>query len=35
MKIEILTTPDCSNCSLVEKMPDLLGFKEFNDKLNY
>jgi len=22
MKIEILTTPDCSNCSVVEKMLD-------------
>lgn len=22
MKIEILTTPDCSNCSIVEKMLD-------------
>ena len=27
MKIEILTTPDCSNCSVVEKMLDELGFE--------
>ncbi len=25
MKVEILTTPDCSNCSVVEKMLDELG----------
>ena len=24
MKVEILTTPDCSNCSVVEKMLDEL-----------
>lgn len=27
MKVEILTTPDCSNCSVVEKMLDELGVK--------
>ncbi len=27
MKIEILTTPDCSNCSLVEKMLDEEGLE--------
>jgi len=27
MKVEILTTPDCSNCSVVEKMLDDLGIK--------
>ncbi len=27
MKVEILTTPDCSNCSVVEKMLDDLGVK--------
>ena len=27
MKIEILTTPSCSNCSVVEKMLDDLGIK--------
>ncbi|HXV66051.1 MAG TPA: thioredoxin family protein [Nitrosopumilaceae archaeon] len=27
MKIEILTTPDCSNCKIVEKMLDEEGFK--------
>ncbi|MEK6962414.1 MAG: thioredoxin family protein [Thermoproteota archaeon] len=27
MKVEILTTPDCSNCSVVEKMLDELGIK--------
>jgi glutaredoxin len=27
MKIEILTTPDCSYCSIVEKMLDEEGFK--------
>jgi len=27
MKIEILTTQDCSNCSVVEKMLDDLGFE--------
>jgi len=25
MKVEILTTPDCSNCSVVEKMLDEMG----------
>ena len=25
MKVEILTTPDCSNCSVVEKMFDEIG----------
>ncbi len=25
MKVEILTTPDCSNCSVVERMLDELG----------
>jgi glutaredoxin len=25
MKVEILTTPDCSNCSVVEKMFDEAG----------
>ena len=25
MKVEILTTPDCSNCSVVEKMLDEIG----------
>ncbi len=25
MKVEILTTPDCSNCNVVEKMLDELG----------
>jgi len=27
MKVEILTTPSCSNCSVVEKMLDDLGIK--------
>ncbi len=27
MKVKILTTPDCSNCSVVEKMLDDLGVK--------
>lgn len=27
MKVEILTTPGCSNCSVVEKMLDDLGVK--------
>ena len=27
MKVEILTTPDCSNCSVVERMLDDLGVK--------
>ena len=27
MKVQILTTPDCSNCSVVEKMLDELGVK--------
>lgn len=27
MKVEILTTPGCSNCSIVEKMLDDLGVK--------
>lgn len=27
MKVEILTTPDCSNCSVVERMLDELGVK--------
>lgn len=26
MKIEVLTTPDCSNCKIVEKFLDDLGF---------
>lgn len=26
MKIEVLTTPDCSNCKIVEKYLDELGF---------
>ena len=25
MKLEVLTTPDCSNCSILEKMLDKLG----------
>ncbi len=25
MNVEILTTPDCSNCSIVEKMLDEMG----------
>ena len=25
MKVEILTTPDCSNCSVVERMLDEMG----------
>ena len=25
MKVEVLTTPDCSNCSVLEKMLDELG----------
>jgi len=25
MKVEILTTPDCSNCSVVERMLDEIG----------
>ena len=25
MKIEVLTTPDCSNCSVLEKMLDEMG----------
>jgi glutaredoxin len=27
MKIEVLTSPDCSNCSIVEKMLDEAGFE--------
>jgi glutaredoxin len=27
MKVQILTTPSCSNCSVVEKMLDELGVK--------
>ncbi|MBM3910675.1 MAG: thioredoxin family protein [Thaumarchaeota archaeon] len=27
MKVEILTTPSCSNCSAIEKMLDELGIK--------
>ena len=27
MKIEVLTTPNCSNCSIVEKMLDEAGFE--------
>ncbi|MFB5609485.1 MAG: glutaredoxin family protein [Nitrosarchaeum sp.] len=27
MKIEILTTPACSNCNIVEKMLDEMGMK--------
>jgi glutaredoxin len=27
MKVQILTTPRCSNCSVVEKMLDELGIK--------
>jgi glutaredoxin len=27
MKIEILTTPACSNCSIVENMLDEIGIK--------
>lgn len=27
MKIEVLTTPDCSNCNVVEKFLDDLGFE--------
>lgn len=27
MKVEILTTPDCSNCSRVEKMLDEMNVK--------
>lgn len=27
MKIEVLTTPDCSNCKVVEKFLDELGFE--------
>ncbi len=25
MKVEVLTTPDCSNCEVLEKMLDKLG----------
>ncbi len=25
MKVEVLTTPDCSNCKVLEKMLDTLG----------
>ena len=25
MKVEVLTTPDCSNCSVLEKMLDEIG----------
>ncbi len=25
MKVEVLTTPDCSNCKVLEKMLDKLG----------
>ena len=25
MKVEILTTPDCSNCNVVERMLDEMG----------
>jgi len=25
MKVEVLTTPDCSNCSVLEKMLDDIG----------
>jgi glutaredoxin len=39
MKVEILTTPDCSNCSVVEKMLDELGIKydviDVTDKPEY
>ena len=28
MKIEILTTPDCSNCKVLEKMLDEMGIEE-------
>lgn len=27
MKIEVLTTPDCSSCMVVEKLLDELGFE--------
>lgn len=27
MKIEVLTTPDCSNCKVVEKFLDELGYE--------
>ena len=26
MKIEILTTPDCSNCKILEQMLDKMGY---------
>ena len=29
MKIEVLTTPDCANCEVVEKMLDESGFEYF------
>ena len=29
MRVEILTTPDCSNCKTLEKMLDKLGISYF------
>ncbi len=39
MKVEILTTPDCTNCSVLEKMLDDLGILyeviDVTEKQNY
>ncbi len=39
MKVEVLTTPDCSNCKVLEKILDELGISydliDVTDKLEY
>jgi len=39
MKVQILTTPGCSNCNVLEKMLDQLGIKydliDVTEKLEY
>ncbi len=39
MKVEVLTTPDCSNCKVLEKMLDKLGISydliDVTEKLEY
>jgi len=39
MKVEVLTTPDCSNCKVLEKMLDELGISydliDVTDKPEY
>ena len=39
MKVEVLTTPDCSNCKVLEKMLDKLGISydlvDVTDKPEY